>query len=168
MGTFFKDKLFLSGLLALAGAFHGIGITLPMLRIESIKILRVSIFRDKTPSILDLVADLYVDGETWILLLVCLFSILFPIFKIIVVHGMLVGSLSRKGRLGRAVQFLGKWSMAEIFLVAIVIYAVKTAGVASVATEPGLWFYAAAIFLTAFAAHFAKHVQDTHKPESTL
>ena len=42
----------------------------------------------------------------------------------------------------RLVPFLTKWSMMDVLLVAIVIFATKTSGLAQAFTQPGLWFYA--------------------------
>jgi len=51
------------------------------------------------------------------------------------------------GRLGRIVPLLSKWSMMDVMLVAIVIFAAKTSGLAQAFTQPGLWFYAASAIL---------------------
>jgi len=37
---------------------------------------------------------------------------------------------------------LSKWSMMDVLLVAIVIFATKSSGLAQAFTQPGLWFYA--------------------------
>jgi paraquat-inducible protein A len=37
---------------------------------------------------------------------------------------------------------MSKWSMMDVLLVALVIVAAKTSGIASAFTQPGLWFYA--------------------------
>ena len=37
---------------------------------------------------------------------------------------------------------LAKWSMVDVLLVAILIFAAKTSGIANAFTQPGLWFLA--------------------------
>jgi paraquat-inducible protein A len=50
--------------------------------------------------------------------------------------------------MARLLPVLGKWSMMDVMLVAIVIVAAKTSGMASAFTQPGLWFYAASAIMT--------------------
>ena len=47
---------------------------------------------------------------------------------------------------------LSKWSMADVLVVALAIFAAKTSGLAEAATQSGIWFYAAATLLSAAAA----------------
>ena len=42
--------------------------------------------------------------------------------------------------------------MADVLVVALVIFAAKTSGLADAATQAGIWFYAAATLLSAVAA----------------
>ena len=37
---------------------------------------------------------------------------------------------------------LSNWSMLDVVLVALVIFAAKTSGLATAFTQPGLWFFA--------------------------
>lgn len=149
----------LSGALSIAAVCHGLGISLPMVLIEGRKVWKVPLMRDKTASVIDLARDMWVQAEHELFLIIIAFSVLFPIFKIIGVHTLLHGD-APSGRLGKALHMFGKWSMAEVFLVAIIIYAVKTAGPANVVSQPGLWFYAAAIFLTAICGFSAAQLKD--------
>ena len=48
-----------------------------------------------------------------------------------------------KGFVHRLLPLLSRWSMMDVMLVAVVIVAAKTSGLASAFTQPGLWFYAA-------------------------
>jgi paraquat-inducible protein A len=47
---------------------------------------------------------------------------------------------------------LSKWSMADVLVVALAIFAAKTSGLADAAAQSGIWFYAAATLLSACAA----------------
>ena len=46
--------------------------------------------------------------------------------------------------------------MLDVVLVALVIFAAKTSGLATASTQPGLWFFAASVILTAAASTLAK------------
>lgn len=54
------------------------------------------------------------------------------------------------------VPFLSKWSMMDVLLVAIVIFAAKTSGLAEAFTQPGLWFYAASSMLAGLLHRFLR------------
>jgi len=49
--------------------------------------------------------------------------------------------LNGKSQSGLA-SYLAKWSMLDVLLVAIAIFAAKTSGLASAVSQPGLWFFA--------------------------
>jgi paraquat-inducible protein A len=130
-------KLLLAVLIVLAPMFFGLGITLPLLTFE-----RLYFFEDN-PSLLGLVGTLLEHGDYLLALLVGSFSILFPLFKMVaVIAEAVTPEGDRSGWLARLMPVLSKWSMMDVMLVAIVIAAAKTSGMADAFTEPGLWFYA--------------------------
>lgn len=120
-----------------AAAWFAAGISLPIMHFERLY------FLSKTPSLLDLIGELWAEGEVALALLVALFSIIFPAAKIAVLFTLEIGAISLKGWLGRVLPHLSKWSMVDVMLVAIAIFAAKSSGLASVSVLPGLWFYAA-------------------------
>ncbi|MFD1745716.1 paraquat-inducible protein A [Rhizobium helianthi] len=97
----------------------------------------------RTPSLLDLIGELWSDGEFGLAVLIALFSAVFPFSKLAILLGTEMGAFSLRGRLGRVLPHLSKWSMVDVMLVAIAIFAAKSSGLASIAVLPGLWFYAA-------------------------
>ena len=50
--------------------------------------------------------------------------------------------------------------MLDVVLVALVIFAAKTSGLATAFTKPGLWFFAASVVLTATASAFVKRADE--------
>lgn len=58
-------------------------------------------------------------------------------------------------RLQGALRTLANWSMLDVVLVAIVIFAAKTSGLATAITQSGLWFFTASVVLTALASALA-------------
>ena len=80
----------------------------------------VAVF-DKTRSIWSTVTELYTSGNHAVALLVCLFSVIVPVIKILMT---LVGLITRPTlalRLHRLSGALSKWSMADVFVVALII-----------------------------------------------
>lgn len=87
------------------------------------------------------------------MILVALFSIAFPIAKLAVLH---ILAFAQRNECSAGVppwlSVLGKWSMLDVLLVALVIFAAKTSGIAAALTQPGLWFFAASTLLSTIAA----------------
>ena len=133
-------------LFLVASAFClALGLVLPLVRFEKLY------FFSETPSLIGIVTSLWSQGSPALALVIALLSIVFPIAKLI---GIAVEATapSAGGRQDRAVArllpILGKWSMMDVMLVALVIVAAKTSGMATDFTQPGLWFYAASAVMT--------------------
>ena len=63
---------------------------------------------------------------------------------------------TRSQRIPAWFRALSNWSMLDVVLVALVIFAAKTSGLATAFTQPGLWFFAVSAVLTAAASALAK------------
>lgn len=140
--------LLLALILPLATASFVLGLVLPLIELE-----RLYVLTDR-PNLLQIVAGLWGDGETLLAGAVALFSIGFPALKLLALHVSVIG-----GRTGWGLGLLGalgKWSMMDVMLVALVIFAAKTSGLAVAVTQPGLMCYAAAVLLSAVAAVLAR------------
>lgn len=131
-------------LLAVAAASFMLGITLPIMRLERFFILADSY------SLIEMVQALYADGEVLLALILLVFSILLPAAKIILLSFLLVCGREQalSGALHRLAGALGKWSMLDVLLVALVIFAAKTSGIASAVSEPGLYFFCLSVLAT--------------------
>ena len=76
----------------------------------------------------------------------------FPAAKLVVLQHSFVSRPDAIGRGPTLFTALSKWSMLDVLLVALVIFAAKTSGVATALTLPGLWFFGASVVLTAAGA----------------
>jgi paraquat-inducible protein A len=125
-------------LLVLAPAFLALGVTLPLMRFESFYFLK------SEASLIDIVVALWTGGDIVLAALVALVSIVFPLAKLLLVAvENLPPTPDFRGHwIGRVLPHLSRWSMMDVLLVAIVIFATKTSGLAQAFTQPGLWFYA--------------------------
>ncbi len=132
------------GLIFTATFCFGLGLVLPIAVFE-----RLFVFSDR-PSLIGIVGGLWRDGDFVIAALVGMFSILFPAAKLLVLHyaAYFPDKTHWVGRVG----LLSKWSMADVLVVALAIFAAKTSGLAQAATQAGIWFYAVAALLSAVAA----------------
>ncbi len=138
-------NLVLPILLVVAPFLFALGITLPLMTFEKL------FFFEETPSLIGVVLALW-DSNVALALLVALFSVVFPFVKMAAVMAeALTPPGSEGGWFARLVPVLSKWSMMDVMLVAIVIAAAKTSGLADAFTEAGLWCYAGAALLTSLA-----------------
>jgi paraquat-inducible protein A len=132
-------------LLVLSAFFLALGLVLPLVRFEKL------VFFNETPSLLGIVSSLWGEGNQMLAIIVALFSIVFPFMKLIGVAFEVTvpaGGNAANGMVSRLLPILGKWSMMDVMLVALVIFAAKTSGMAQAFTQPGLWFYAGSAVLT--------------------
>jgi len=118
-------------LLMLAAIFLTLGLLLPIIRFERLY------FFSETPSLVELVAALFRQGDVALSLVVGLFSIVFPIAKLAGLALQLSGLAGDAGVFRRAMPHLSKWSMMDVMLVAIVIVAAKSSGLAVAVSQPG-------------------------------
>ena len=119
------------------------GLVLPIIRFD-----RLYVF-SQTPSLVELVSGLWEEGDIMLALLVGTFSIGFPVIKLAVLGAQIAGGNRYFSSLRRAMPHLSKWSMMDVMLVAIVIFAAKSSGLAQAFTQPGLWFYAGSAVIAA-------------------
>jgi paraquat-inducible protein A len=131
--------------LVLSAFFLALGLVLPLVRFEKL------VFFNETPSLLGIVSSLWDEGNQMLAVIVALFSVVFPFAKLVGIAFEATSLADGKAVDGVAVRLLpvlGKWSMMDVMLVALVIFAAKTSGMAAAFTQPGLWFYAGSAVLT--------------------
>ncbi len=145
-------RVFIALLLLTSAFSFALGITLPILHMQKLY------FFEETPSIISLLGALWNDGSQLIALAVLLFSVVFPLMKLIIVF---IAAIAPQAQLAHSpiikwAGVLSKWSMMDVLLVALVITAAKTSGLADAFVQPGLWFYATSAICGALAAGLLK------------
>ncbi len=105
-------------------------------------------------SILDGAEALW-DGEQYFLfIIIIVFSILFPLTKIALgLWAWYRADLSKRSplRVVRGVEQLGKWSMLDVFVIAIVVAALSIDVVAGVFVHEGLYLFTASVVIAMVA-----------------
>ena len=137
-------RIALALLLFFASVFFALGITLPLLHMERL------FFLSDEPSLVDMVASLWSGGDVGLALIIIAFSIVAPAAKLMLLHVAAAGGAG--AQLPRWFHALANWSMLDVVLVALVVFAAKTSGLATAVTKPGLWFFAASVAMTAIAS----------------
>ena len=129
-------------ILVLASAVAlGFGLTLPLLYVEKM------VFWENRYSVATGVFGLYQDGEHFLAGLVFFFSFVFPIVKLALLLWLwfVPMRIARRAEWLARLSALGKWSMLDVFIVAILVVASKLGALADVSTEDGIYWFACAI-----------------------
>lgn len=124
-------------------------------------IMTVSFWGDGQPdTILSGVMQLLKAGLWPLALLIFVASIVIPVLKLIILILLLV-SINTKAqwhpkdrtKLYRFTEFVGRWSMVDVFVIAILVTLVQFGNTASVSPDLGALSFAAVVILTMFAAN---------------
>ena len=136
-------------LLALAMLLFGTGIFFPFFHVTKFWVF------DDAVSVVGGIITLFHEGEYFLFTVLTLFTLVFPCVKL----GLLgiiwlerEHDLAKVQRLHRWVESLGKWSMLDVFVVAILIVAMKSAGVADIHIGSGLYLFTFSVIATQFAS----------------
>ncbi len=128
---------FVRVLLILAAVCLPLGLTLPVLETT-----RLWVFKDSY-SLIDTVRALFDSGEIVLAGLIAVFSLVTPVLKLCTVTLLHAARPLEAGAdLLRWAERIGKWSLADVLVIAILIVAGSGAGIQLV-VQPGLWFFAA-------------------------
>ena len=137
---------FLPLLLLGASLSFAFGVTLPLIEVEKLYVF------SSTPSLIEITSSLWTNGDWAIALVTALFSLVFPLIKLAVLHLAAYPAVGGGVVLPSWFKALARWSMLDVLVVALIIFAAKTSGLASAAAKPGLWFFALSVVMTALAS----------------
>lgn len=122
-----------------------IGVTAPLLTLQKLY------FIENTISLISTIQALYRDQEWMLFSIILIFSLCVPVIKIISL--LLItnveynpGSLLDKSL--SLIETLGKWSMLDVFVVALLLVSVKLGALAKVEVHYGLYVFAFSVILT--------------------
>lgn len=137
------------------------GLSVPMVSVSSL-----GLFGDRV-SVLDILGDLWAEDEYFLFAIVGLFSVVFPLAKL--GYGLFAWWARPVGdpRLRRSVEVLdriGKWSMLDVFLVALLVASLKLSLVSEATVLPGLYFFLASIVLSLVALWRLRRLAGDHSP----
>jgi paraquat-inducible protein A len=120
------------------------GIYLPLLRVTQL------IFLESNYSIVSGIEELFRDGEYFLGILILLFSVVFPVGKIVALTIIWTARLTNTERM-RALDWLGhlgKWSMLEVLIVALMILSFKLKVLAHAETRYGIYIFSLSVILS--------------------
>jgi paraquat-inducible protein A len=121
-----------------------LGVNLPIIRLTKF------VFWSTEHSLISTVRALIRDGQIFLGLTVLIFSIVFPVLKLLyllLVSTLPLAEIQRQRRRLRALEWLGKWSMHDVLVLALTIFFIKNQGVYDAASLSGVYFFTAAVML---------------------
>jgi paraquat-inducible protein A len=125
---------------------------LPMMRTSSL-------FGTQSDTIMSGVVYFWTSGSWYLALIIFFASIMVPLLKMIALALLLVSVQLRsrwqpeqRARLYRLVEFVGRWSMLDIYVVAVIVALVQLKALATIQPGPGAAAFGAVVVLTMFAA----------------
>jgi len=129
--------LFLSAVTLILGLF------LPIITLKEL------IFWKHTFSVLSGIISLWDERHYFLSLIILLFSIIFPFLKLLMLSGIWFTKMFHDQRQTyvKWLSSLGKWSMLDVFVVAVTIVIAKISNFASAKPHIGLYFFCFSILL---------------------
>ena len=122
--------------------------------------LKEMVFWKHTFSVLTGIVSLVTEKHYILAVIIFLFSVIFPIFKLFMLLTIWFKKLTDEER-GVYIHWLsglGKWSMLDVFVVAMTIVIAKISGFASAKPETGIYFFATSILLAMIVTMRMEHL----------
>ena len=112
-------------------------------------------------SLFDGTLQLFRDGQYLLFVVLLTFSILLPVVKLVFLFRFWTVDSATREQLTRFMDWLshyGKWSMLDVFVVALLVVIVKLGVMATVEVHYGIYLYAVAGLLIMMATTIINHV----------
>lgn len=124
---------------------------LPVLRVQS------SVKGDQQSTILSGVIQFWQEGDYPVAAIIFTASIMIPVLKMLSIAWLCLAAADGRSpapstRLYRITEFIGRWSMVDVFVVAILVGVVQLGSVMQIEPGPGVLAFAGVVILTMLAA----------------
>ncbi len=141
----------------------GLGLVLPAISITPgfaeldplVKLIKPEFGRFTSHSFISIISTLFVDGYYFLSGLLFVFSVLFPLWKLGVVWKAcfeIADEQFTSSRSFRLTGFLGKFSMLDVLVLAILVVVLKgLPGGGQIEIGPGAWAFGVSVFLSILA-----------------
>ena len=142
-------------LLAISLLLLPIGLLTPIFSLvvsQNVPVLEQVVLKQDSKGVLDTILALFRANQLFVGTLLLVFSVVTPILKTALTFLVLSGG-DKRGRIARFVKSLGKWSMADVFVVALflVMLSLGSDGLTDARLGIGLYYFAAYVLLSLLA-----------------
>lgn len=158
-------RFLLSIAIVAASVCLALGVSQPIIKLTRF------VFWSSEHSLMTTVWVLIQENQLFLGITVLLFSIVFPILKLfylVIVSTLPAAEIRRLGLRLRALEWLGKWSMHDVLVMALMIFFIKSQGVYDAASLTGVYFFTAAVVLMILAYSWLRIEtvkETTQRPE---
>lgn len=150
----------LSLLIILATVFFALGVTLPVIRFTTVFVWT------NEHSIMTIVYALYQNQEYFLCGVIAVFSVVFPFLKLFYLLTLVTSPdlpAEFRERSFSVMEWLGRYSMTDVMVLALLIFYVNSSGYTEADVQPGVYFFAASVLMTMFAYGWANSVTPFHR-----
>ena len=140
-----KQGIVINLLLMLALALLVIGVTAPLLTLEKMY------FFENTVTLISTVKGLFLQKDWFLFIVIAVFSLCIPVIKIaglVLILNMEYAKNSFLDKTLHIIEIVGKWSMLDVFVVALLLVSVKLGVLAKVEVHYGLYAFATSVLIT--------------------
>jgi paraquat-inducible protein A len=152
-----REGLFLLNAFLATCVLFGLGLVLPMMTLTKFFVL------ENTVSVLSSVYTLLSSGSWLLFLAIFGFSILIPLLKLRLIYIL----IRAKGRIDATSQRwlklmhdYGRWGMLDVFVVAVILVAVKLGALATVEVHLGLYCFGASVLAMMVLTHRLSRIYE--------
>ena len=124
------------------------------------QVTKLWIFQDEV-SVIGGMVSLWEAGEFFLFGILFVFTVTFPAVKILALLAIwLVPGLTRDSAqsMFRFVSHMGKWSMLDVFVVAILVILLRSGSIAEIAIRDGVFLFTSSVLLTMLAAEWTGRI----------
>jgi len=135
-------RFLLASAIVAASVCLALGVSLPIIRLTKF------VFFTYEHSLLSTITALLKSGQTFLGITVALFSIVLPVIKLLyllLLSTLPLHELKRQSRRLRALEWLGRWSMHDVLVLALTIFFIKAQGLYDARSLIGVYFFTAAV-----------------------
>jgi len=157
MKMHYLQKLSLNILIVVSLILLAIGVFAPLMTLKQFFIFenQLSLFS----GLIELIAQ-----KEWLLFIIIFsFSIIFPIVKILFLFLVLNAGTKGKPHRKKIMNWLahiGKWSMLDVFVVALLLVSIKLDVIADIQIHYGIYAFGSSVLLTMILTHWLNHVNE--------
>jgi paraquat-inducible protein A len=144
-----------SFLIILATVFFALGVMLPAIRFTTVFVWT------NQHSIATIIWALYTNQEFFLCFVIFVFSILFPFMKLFYLLTLVTSPdmpSEFRERSISAMEWLGRYSMTDVMVLALMIFYINASGYTEASVLPGVYFFAASTIMTMLAYGWANSV----------
>jgi len=125
-----------------------IGLFAPMMTLKKFLFLKNEV------SIYTGMIGLFEEGQYVLFAIILIFSVCFPLVKIFSLAYLwhVETAAERRKRLLRRIEALGRWSMLDVFVVALLVVTIELGILADVEVHAGIYFFAASVLASMAAS----------------